>query len=289
MKSYFSAHRPFRKTPSLLSQRSRVCPEAAGLEPAESPELVEGIEDIERAACTCFSPTSMPKIPQKSLKFTRFYSFLHTGKYPKVRISDTQSATNTIPPAKIHAKSQKVAKNYPIAGISSARNLRFPAAVGSFPASSSSCQNRGLRDTRLLERPRGEGGNAVGGGGGLKFFSSSSAKINETTPCSKTCPSRIACFASPPEPASPANFSSLDNSFALPTPVNENSKTRRPLHEHRPRFKNYYNVSGKSPRNVENMPVIYSRRGEIGVGVRGWTSKDAIEPASRLPIFIHTF
>jgi len=110
-----------------------------------------------------------------------------------------------------------------------------------------------------------------------------------TTPFSNTCPSRIECFTSPPDPASPANFSSLDNSFTLPTPVYENSKTRHPFHERRPRFKNYYNVSGKSPRNVENMRVIYSRRGKIRVAVRGQASKDSPVPAFGLPIFKLTF
>jgi len=141
MKRYFSAHRPFRKVPDLLkvlslskrsNRRSRVCSEAAGLEPAESPELVIWVEGAERAAPPLFLPASMQKMIQKSPKYTHFYSFLPTLKCNANRISATNPATNTISPAIIQPKSRKVAKNYPIARISSARSLRFPAAVGAF-------------------------------------------------------------------------------------------------------------------------------------------------------------
>ena len=82
------------------------------------------------------------KMIQKVPKKSHFYSFLSAGKHTVVFVSATQSATNSFSPAKISAKSQKAAKNYPIAGISSARSPRFPAAAGSIPIScpsSSSC------------------------------------------------------------------------------------------------------------------------------------------------------
>jgi len=117
--------------------------------PAENPEVAaspEPVEGIERAASPLFLPAGMQKMIQKVPKIPHFYSFLHTEKYPTLRVSATQSATNPIPPAKIQPKSRKVAKNNPIAGISSARTLRLSATVGSFlkscPSSSSSLPSR---------------------------------------------------------------------------------------------------------------------------------------------------
>jgi len=53
-------------------------------------------------------------------------------------------------------------------------------------------RNRAKRDTRLLERPRGEGGNAVGGGRRLNLFSEGmlvdGGRVNRPTGC-RPCPS----------------------------------------------------------------------------------------------------
>ena len=53
-----SRPRPFRKIPGPSNRRSRICPEAEGPEPAESPEPVEWVE---RAAHTIFTPSVCQK------------------------------------------------------------------------------------------------------------------------------------------------------------------------------------------------------------------------------------